>query len=247
MSYYETVEDIEESEGEEESEEEIEVPAKRRKQKKWKDPNKPKRAMSAFFLYSQVERPNVKINHPEASFGDIARILSAQYKALSETQMKKWVKKAEQDKIRYQEEMKHYVPMDDPTGGKRKKAKKDPNAPKRNMSAYFLFSVHIRPSVKDENPEAAFGDIARIISAKYKALDGDERKEWDEKAAEDKERYQREMEAYRAGMWKTRLFSIKTFWRKDYRERTLGGRRRRGLVPLLFVRNLKTYSTVYTY
>jgi hypothetical protein len=114
--------------------------------------------------------------------------------------MKKYVKKAEQDKIRYQEEMKHYVPMDDPTGGKRKKAKKDPNAPKRNMSAYFLFSVHIRPTVKTENPEAAFGDIARIISAQYKALKPDERQKWDEKAAADKERYQRQMEVYRSGM-----------------------------------------------
>jgi len=204
MSYYETVEDIE-SEIEEESEEEVEVVVKRRKVKKWKDPSKPKRAMSSFFLYSQVERPNVKVNHPEASFGDTARILSAQYKALTEAQMKKWTKKAEQDKIRYQEEMKHYVPMEDPTGGgKRKKAKKDPNAPKRNMSAYFLFSVHIRPTVKEENPEASFGDIARIISAKYKALDVDtERKEWDAKAAADKVRYQAQMEVYRAGagMW----------------------------------------------
>jgi len=69
MSYYETVEDVEESEVEE-SEEEVEVVVKRRKVKKWKDPSKPKRAMSAFFLYSQVERPNVKITHPEASFGD---------------------------------------------------------------------------------------------------------------------------------------------------------------------------------
>ena len=54
--------------------------------------------------------------------------MSAQYKALSEKEMQKWVKKAEQDKIRYQEEMKHYVPVEDPTGGgKRKKAKKDPS------------------------------------------------------------------------------------------------------------------------
>lgn len=202
MSYYEQV-DIEESEGEEveeESEVEEEIAPKLRKQKKWKDPNKPKRAMSPFFCYSQADRPNVKITHPEASFGDVARILSAQYKALTEKELKKWVKKAEQDKIRYQEEMKHYVPMEDPTGGKRKKAKKDPNAPKRNMSAYFLFSVHIRPTIKQDNPEAAFGDIARIISAQYKTLDAKEREKWEAKAAADKVRYQREMEVYRAGM-----------------------------------------------
>lgn len=75
------------------------------------DPNKPKRAMSAFFLYSQAFRSQVKEENPEATFGGIARKLAAQYKELPEKEMRKWEKKAEQDKIRYQEEMKHYVPM----------------------------------------------------------------------------------------------------------------------------------------
>jgi len=93
--------------------------------------------------------------------------------------------------------MEHYVPMEDPTGGGgKKKQKKDPNAPKRNMSAYFLYSVHIRPIVKEENPEASFGDIARIISAQFKELNEKEKAGWAEKAAADKERYQREMAEY---------------------------------------------------
>ena len=78
-----------------------------------------------------------------------------------------------------------------------KKAKKDPNAPKRNMSAFFLYSVSARPTVKEENPEASFGDIARLISQKFKALPEKERKKWEKKAADDKQRYQREMEAYK--------------------------------------------------
>lgn len=36
-----------------------------------KDPNKPKRAMSAFFLYSQANRTAVKESNPDASFGDV--------------------------------------------------------------------------------------------------------------------------------------------------------------------------------
>jgi high mobility group protein B2 len=126
-----------------------------------------------------------------------ARHLSAQYKAMTEKEMKKWTKKAEGDKLRYQEEMKDYVPIEEP-GGKRKKAKKDPNAPKRNMSAYFLYSMFARPTVKEENPEATFGDIARLISAHFKALTDKEKKKWEKKAAEDKERYQREMATYNA-------------------------------------------------
>lgn len=95
--------------------------------------------------------------------------------------------------------MEDYVPAEDPTeGGGKKKQKKDPNAPKRNMSAYFLYSVHIRPTIKEENPDASFGDVARLISARFKSLSAKEKKIWEDKAAEDKERYQRQMEDYRA-------------------------------------------------
>lgn len=128
-----------------------------------------------------------------------ARLLARQFRELPEKEAKKWTKKAEQDKIRYQEEMKHYVPAEDPTGGggAKKKAKKDPNAPKRNMSAYFLFSIAERPNVKEENPTSSFGDIARITSARFKALTPTERKIWDDKAVADKERYLAAMEVYR--------------------------------------------------
>ena len=66
------------------------------------------------------------------------------------------------------------------------------------MSAYFLYSCHIRPTIKEENPDASFGDIARLISARFKELPPKEKKMWEEKAAEDKERYQREMADYKA-------------------------------------------------
>lgn len=100
--------------------------------------------------------------------------------------------------MRYQDEMKDYIPTADPDGEKKgKKAKKDPNAPKRNMSAYFLYSIDARPTVKEENPDASFGDIARLISTKFKELSEKERKIWDDRAAADKERYNAEMAEYK--------------------------------------------------
>lgn len=45
-------------------------------------------------------------------------------------------------------------------GTKAAKAKKDPNAPKRPLSAYMFFSQEHRSIVKDENPEASFGELA---------------------------------------------------------------------------------------
>ena len=99
--------------------------------------------------------------------------------------------------------MENYVPpddLDDDVGGGRKKKKKDPNAPKRNMSAYFLYSNDIRPQVKVENPTASFGEVAKIISRQYKELSEKDLAVYKKKAEEDKERYQREMRAYREMM-----------------------------------------------
>ena len=72
------------------------------------------------------------------------------------------------------------------------------STPKINRTSFLLFSLHIRPIVEEENPEASFDNVDRIIYTKYHALDANERKEWDEKAAADKIRYQLEMEDYNA-------------------------------------------------
>ena len=128
-----------------------------------------------------------------------ARILAKQFKELPAKEVRKWVKKAEEDKARYQEEMKDYVPNERVAASKKanKKQKKDPSAPKRSMSSYFLFSIDVRPKIKAQHPEASFGDVARLISDAFKKLSDKEKKYWEKRAAEDKARYNREMEEYR--------------------------------------------------
>lgn len=54
-----------------------------KKEKKEKDPNAPKRALSAFMYYSQENRPVVKQENPSASFGEIGKILGQQWKDLA--------------------------------------------------------------------------------------------------------------------------------------------------------------------
>merc|ERR1711862_650979 len=95
---------------------------------------------------------------------------------------------------RYDSEMEHYVP---PDGVKKRKKDKDPNKLKRNMSAYFLFSNANRQSIKERNPDASFGQLAKLIS-EFKCLSDKERKKWDKKAAADKIRYDEQMKVYRS-------------------------------------------------
>ncbi|KAL3774583.1 hypothetical protein ACHAWO_006882 [Cyclotella atomus] len=192
---------------EEEEEEVVVVKKTRRKKKKNQDPNRPKRNMSAFFLYSNAHRERVKQEQPDAKFGDIAKFLSVEFKALEPDEKAKWDDLASKDKERYQREMESYVPPSDESDSdsddgkkkkKKKKQQKDPNAPKRNQSAFFLYSNATRAQVRTDNPDLAFGQVAQAISRNFKALPEEERAYWDEKAAADKERYQRELAEYKA-------------------------------------------------
>lgn len=63
--------EVDDEEEEEEEEEAAPVAKKKRARGKNKDPLKPKRNMSAFFLYSQAYRSQVKEENPDAPFGDI--------------------------------------------------------------------------------------------------------------------------------------------------------------------------------
>ena len=130
-----------------------------------------------------------------------AQILSVEFKEISPSERAKWDQKALEDKERYAREMEDYVPPSDvEEDGPKKKKRKDPNAPKRNMSAFFLYSNDVRQSVRESNPDAKFGDIAKIISKQYKELSEKEMSKYQKLAAEDKERYQREMAAYKASL-----------------------------------------------
>ena len=56
----------------------------------------------------------------------------------------------------------HYDYIEEPKKRQRKK-KKDPNAPKRPQSSFFLYSNAMRDSVKESNPDASFGQIVSFF------------------------------------------------------------------------------------
>jgi len=76
------------------------------------------------------------------------------------------------------------------------KSKKDPNAPKRALSAYMFFSQDWRERIKTENPDAGFGEVGKLLGAKWKELDDEEKKPYIEQAAQDKTRAEEEKAAY---------------------------------------------------
>lgn len=78
------------------------------------------------------------------------------------------------------------------------KKKKDPNAPKRGLSAYMFFANEQRENVRDENPGITFGQVGKVLGERWKALDDKQRQPYEAKAAADKKRYEDEKATYNA-------------------------------------------------
>ena len=184
---------------EDDDEDEEESSPKKRKKGK-KDPNAPKKAQTAYILYATKMRASVKAENPDLGFGDLTKLVSENFKKLSPEERKKWDDRAEKDKQRYKTEMASYEPPDDGSDEEdeapKKKAKKDPNAPKRGKSSYFFYMDAMRDKVKQDNPEASFSEIGKLLGAGWKKLSSDEKAKYEKMAEKDKQRYQKEMAGY---------------------------------------------------
>merc|ERR1712210_194654 len=66
---------------------------------------------------------------------------------------------------------------------KKQRKKKDPNAPKRPMSAYFLFMNATRPTVRKENPDASIGEVAKILGKMWGEIEPADKAKYDKDAA----------------------------------------------------------------
>ena len=55
-----------------------------------------------------------------------------------------------------------------------RKRRRDPNAPKRALSAFMIYSKERRPEITSANPHIAFGDIARTIGEEWRSMNARE-------------------------------------------------------------------------
>merc|ERR1712045_389299 len=108
------------------------------------------------------------------------------YKNLTSEEKAIWVERAEQDKLRYDQEMSLYTPppghdargnlIEEQRPRKRnKRAPKDPDAPKRASGAYVFFTNEMRPMVMKQFPGIKFVEMGRILGERWRALQPQEK------------------------------------------------------------------------
>jgi len=83
-----------------------------------------------------------------------------------------------------------------PKGKKRKKSLKDVNAPRQPLTGYVRFMNERRDRVRADNPNLSFSEITKLLGSEWSKLQQIEKQRYLEEAEKDKERYQKELEAY---------------------------------------------------
>jgi len=173
-----------------------------------RDVNAPKRNMSAYLLYQNAMREQFRAENPGMTFGQLAKYTSHMYRSLTPEEKATWEARAAQDKARYDAEMAAYVPppghdaqgnlMEDYKYGKKQKKAKDPNAPKRARGSFVFFTFDMRPQIMKEFPDIKFVDLGTVMGERWRALTPVQKKVYEDMAAEDKHRFNREMQDYQA-------------------------------------------------
>lgn len=151
---------------------------------------RPRGRTTAYCLFVQLCREEHKKNHPgeDVAYTDFNKKCSERWKTMSDQEKERFVQMAEQDNLRYGYEQ---------PAPKRRKQMKDPNAPKRALTAFILYSNDHRNSIREANPDLPVTEVSRELGRRWGSLDPSVKKQYEDRANLDKERYQREMADYR--------------------------------------------------
>jgi len=126
---------------------------------------------------------------------EISKKCSEKWKTMTDEEKRRFYELAQKDAERYQAEVAAFGGED--AMRKRKRAKKDPNAPKRALSAFFVFSQIKRPDIQQQHPDWKVGQVAQELGRMWKEV-GEDKKKYEEMAQRDKVRYEQEMQDYKS-------------------------------------------------
>ncbi len=146
---------------------------------------KPKRGRTSYIYFTMDIRKQVEKENPKATFTEIPKIMADKWAVASPAIKKKYHDMAEKDKLRYQREMATYVP--DETE-KKKKRVRDPDAPKKALSAYNYFVKNSMAKHSSGNAK----DTISALGAEWKKMSEKERQPYVNLAQKDKVRFERE-------------------------------------------------------
>uniref|UniRef100_A0A8D1XGW4 High mobility group protein B3 n=1 Tax=Sus scrofa TaxID=9823 RepID=A0A8D1XGW4_PIG len=149
---------------------------------------KPKGKMSAYVFFVQTCREEHKKKNPEipVNFAEFSKKCSERWKTMSGKEQSKFDEMVKADKVHYDWEKKDYGPAK----GDRKK---NPYAPKRLSSGFFLFCSEFRPKIKHTNPGISIRDMAKKLGEMWNNLSDSKKQLHINKVVKVKEKYEKDV------------------------------------------------------
>jgi hypothetical protein len=167
-------------------------PAKKGKKKRdinalRKAPQAPKRFKSSYICFFMAKQNEIKEELGEkATVTAISKRSAEMWKHLPTEERTHWDDVAIKDKQRYMVEKASYTgPWQVPW----KRAKKDPSAPKRPMSAFLYFSLGRRSDLKKKHPEIKNTEVSRLLGEMWRSASEEQRKPHVDKEKAEREKY----------------------------------------------------------
>ena len=159
----------------------------RNKKKSKKDPNRPKKPMTAFLLFAGSRRGAIREANPGMKVTEISKELGKEWRAMGDKQKKPFSKEAAKLKKAYEKEKAKYD---------KEKAKNAP--PKRPMTAFFLFSKDKRPALREANADLKITEIAKLLGADWRKASEKAKAPYKKKAKTLSDKYRAALEKWKA-------------------------------------------------
>lgn len=161
------------------------------------DPKKPRGKMSSYAFFVQTCREEHKKKHPDASvnFSEFSKKCSERWKTMSAKEKGKFEDMAKADKARYEREMKTYIP---PPKGRTKRSSRTPMCQNAYFSLLLVMFCVPPKKIKGKHPGLSTGDVAKKLGEMWNNTAMDDKQPCEKKAAKLKEKYEKDIAAYRA-------------------------------------------------
>lgn len=99
---------------------------------------------------------------------------------------------------------------------RKKRADRDPNAPKKPLTIYFAYAYHTREQIRKERQENNLpplipGQLNELVKQRWQSIDASEKAFWQEKYADQLKHYKEEKEKYAGELASNGLANIDSF------------------------------------
>ena len=130
----------------------------------------------------------LKKEDPSLSMTQMTTKMSEEWKGLDEKKRKKYEDLAAKDKERYEKEVEAAGGSSN-AAAKKKKKEAEEGAPKRPLSAYFVYLEDRREAIKKEKPGLEHKEYLKLMGQEWQNMDAKKKEKYEAKAKQCKEKY----------------------------------------------------------